>query len=89
MAIVFSAKITGVSVENLYSTGNYYTGQSITIPTMRLDTELFPYAMQDSRSSGEVSQSVFAIYYAASLSESPVRLQRLPMPRIHHCSLKS
>lgn len=26
MAIVFSAKITGVSVENMYSTGNYYTG---------------------------------------------------------------
>ncbi|GHJ86110.1 hypothetical protein NliqN6_2512 [Naganishia liquefaciens] len=26
MAIVFSAKITGVSTENLYSTGNYYTG---------------------------------------------------------------
>lgn len=39
MAIVFSAKITGVSTENLYSTGNYYTGQFQEASDARVDTE--------------------------------------------------
>jgi hypothetical protein len=88
MAIVFSAKIQGVSVENMHSASNFYTGESGELLKGPISNSPSSNT-QDSRCSGEVSPWVYVTCCAVYPSVSLARQLPLRMLRTRRCLSRS